>query len=143
MAIECDAAYYAAMRRQPKHLATLSAAIAEMDAALRIKSLDHDAHFRFHLAIAEAATNQYFVDALLSLRQYLEVSMNLFRELWLINPGEQVYPGTHSHSRIFRAIENAEPGKAYRAMFLHIDEARRELFGNLGDPWPGHRDSEE
>jgi GntR family transcriptional regulator, transcriptional repressor for pyruvate dehydrogenase complex len=128
--IECDAAYYAALRRTPEQLDAMAAAIAEMDEALAQRSLDHAAHFRFHLLVAEATDNQFVVSALRLLEHHMQVCMNLFRDLWLLEPGEPISAGEYSHQSIYDAIRDGRADAASRAMRLHIDEARREIFGD-------------
>jgi DNA-binding GntR family transcriptional regulator len=62
--------------------------------------------------------------------------MNLFRDLWLLTPDEPIDFGRHQHAEIHQAIAAGDPEAARRTMHLHIDESRREIFGELGDPWP-------
>ena len=136
MAIECDTAHYAALRRKPEHLTVMAAAIEEMEAALRMRSLDHEAHFRFHLTIAEATGNQLFVTALHSLRNYMDVCMNLLRDLWLLDPKSPIDTGQHQHTAIYAAIADSKPQEARTAMRLHLAEGCHEVFGNPGEPRP-------
>lgn len=136
LTIECDAAYYAAIRRTQSHLDGLVAAMAEMDNALRTHSLDHEAHFRFHLLIAEATDNPFMVSGLQSLKRHMEVCMNLLRDLWLIEPDRPVSAGEYRHLDIYEAIRSQQPENAARAMYLHLDEARQEIFGDLATPMP-------
>ena len=135
-AVEGDAAYYAALRRKPEHLAAMRMAIDEMEAALRTRSLEHDAHFRFHMAIAEAAGNSFFVNVMNLMRPYMDIAMNLQRDLWVLDSAEPINIGRHQHLHIHDAIASGNADEASRAMLLHLDEARRELFGDLGQPWP-------
>jgi DNA-binding FadR family transcriptional regulator len=134
--IESDAAYYAARHHRSEHLTMMTEAMTEMEAAVARRSLDHDAHFKFHLAVALATRNPLFVNALCSLRPFIDVSMNLFRDLWLLTPDEPIDFGRHQHAEIHQAIAAGDPEAARRTMHLHIDESRREIFGELGDPWP-------
>lgn len=134
--VECDAAYYAALRRRSEHLAAMSMAIDDMEVALRTRTLSHDAHFRFHQVIAEATGNSFFVNSLNLMRPYIDVAMNLHRDLWVLDSAGTVNTGEHQHTQIYQAIAEGRAAGASRAMRLHIDEARRELFGNLGEPWP-------
>src|SRR5687767_6018906 len=64
LTIECDAAFYAALRRTAKHLDGMVAAMTDMDKALRTHSLDHKSHYRFHMLIAEATNNPFVVSSL-------------------------------------------------------------------------------
>lgn len=137
MSIECDAAYYAALRREDKHLEAMVVAIAEIEQAMRTQSLDHCANFRFHMLIAEASGNSFFVNALHLLERHLEVCLNLLRDMWLIRPGEPLNVGKNDHSNILCAVRDRRADDASRAMFLHIDEARNEIFGELAPSWPG------
>jgi GntR family transcriptional repressor for pyruvate dehydrogenase complex len=136
LTLECDAAYYAALRRMDKHLGAMVAAMTEMDNALRTHSLDHAAHFRFHMLIAEATDNPFVVSALQLLERHMEVCMNLLRDLWLIEPDRPVSAGEYRHQDIYEAIRDQQPERASRAMYLHLDEARQEIFGELGAPLP-------
>jgi DNA-binding FadR family transcriptional regulator len=107
-----------------------------MEAALRTRSLGHDAHFRFHLTIAEATGNAFFVNVINLMRPYMDIAMNLLRDLWVLDASEQINTGRHQHQQIYDAIAAGRPAEASRAMLLHLDEARRELFGDLSEAWP-------
>jgi DNA-binding FadR family transcriptional regulator len=136
LTIECDTAYYAALRRTQANLDGMVAAMEEMDNALRTHSLDHEAHFRFHLLIAEATDNPFMVSGLQSLKRHMEVCMNLLRDLWLMEPDRPVSAGEYRHQDIYEAIRGQQPENASRAMYLHLEEARLEIFGELVAPMP-------
>ena len=130
--IECDAAHFAALRRTQAHLDGMLAAIDEMEDALRTHSLDHQAHFRFHLIIAEATDNPFIVETLKLLAHHMEVCMNLLRDLWVLEPNQAISTGEYKHIAIYEAIREQKAEEASRAMHLHLEEARREIFGELG-----------
>jgi DNA-binding FadR family transcriptional regulator len=136
LTIECDAAYYAALRRTSKHLDGMVAAMGEMEHALRTHSLNHESHFRFHMLIAEATSNPFVVGSLQLLERHMEVCMNLLRDLWVIEPDRPVSAGEYRHQDIYDAIRDQQPDQASRAMYLHLDEARQEIFGELATPLP-------
>ena len=128
IAMECDAAYYAAQRRSDEHLRGMEAAIVEMENALQTHSLDHEAHFKFHMLIAEAADNPFMVASLCQIEQHMEALMNLLRNLWGIDPDQPISAGEYRHHDIFVAIRDQQPEAAGEAMYLHLTEA---MQGNL------------
>ena len=89
-----------------------------------------------HLTIAEANGNAFFVNVLNLMRPYMDIAMNRLRDLWMLDAAETINTGRHQHLQIYEAIAAGKLDEASRAMLLHLDEARRELFGDLSEPWP-------
>ncbi|BAN25327.1 FadR/GntR family transcriptional regulator [Caballeronia insecticola] len=86
--------------------------------------------FAFHLAVARAARNPFFVTMLLSIEQQVVFSMNLSRNL---SPGktlERQRLVQHEHLDVLKAIEAKDAARAAQAMKLHIKNALDRMFGD-------------
>lgn len=118
MALEPEAAALAALRRTPESLKSINAWAERM--AKPAISLDGfvKADLGFHLAVAEAAANPFF----LSISTLIEVV--LVAMLTISSPAEdpqRLATSVAQHKRIAKAIANRDPDEARLAMRIVID----------------------
>lgn len=126
-AIEPQAAAYAAERRSDADLAAIQEAIdLYARAALEGSPAAHlDA--RFHMAVAAAAQNRRFVDAIGAMQQDIAHGVNLSRFLSRFAHLERRRSVVADHSRILAAIQQKRPEDARRAMRAHLENARLRM----------------
>jgi len=130
-AIEGSAAALAAERREDADLAEIRAAFEALDTAIRKNEVGVEADERFHLAIAKATHNPYYVSMQTSLQPHIRYGMNLTRNLSRLRKAERVLAVQDEHRIILGAIGTRDAEAARRAMQDHIANARRRMFDNV------------
>jgi GntR family transcriptional repressor for pyruvate dehydrogenase complex len=127
--IETTAAALAASRRDPAAIEEIETALSLMDAATDSLTHREDADFAFHLAIAQAANNQYFDTSLRALREHIYVGMKLHGQSLMTDGAKGLREVFHEHSAIFAAIRDGQAEKAEALMRNHLVQSRERLFG--------------
>lgn len=133
IAMEADAAHFAALRRNDAGLEKMAAALGLLREATRKLRHREDADFAFHLAIAEAANNHYFSTSLNALKDHVAVGMKL-HGLSLMGPPSGLEQVFGEHSDIYEAVRDRDADGARTAMRRHLESSRDRLFeGRLLD----------
>ncbi len=88
-----------------------------------------EADFEFHLAIANATGNGFYIAALALLRTQICFGIQLARTLSLQRTGDSLVVVQSEHGTIFEAIRDGDPSAAQAAIRQHIEHACRRLFG--------------
>lgn len=128
--VESGAAALAATAADDADLVRLRSALQRLAAAVRAQTLGVDEDFEFHLAVAQATHNQYFVSLIASIQPHMEFGMNLLRNFSLNRQDERVARVQAEHGDIVEAIASRDPARAEQAMRTHLEETRRRMFGN-------------
>lgn len=126
--LEGAAAALAAERRDADDLTDIEAAFEALEASVREGRLGVDADERFHIAIAKATHNDYYVSVQTSLHAHIVFGMNLLRNLSLLRTAQRLRLVQDEHRAIVDAIAASQPQAARIAMQTHIDNARRRMF---------------
>lgn len=126
--LEGAAAALAAQRWEEHDLAQIRRKLDALETCIRDGSLGVDADEQFHLAIAKATHNGYYVAVQSSLQPHLAFGMNLTRNLSLLRARERLRLVQDEHIAIVDAIAAREPKKARTAMEKHIENARTRMF---------------
>lgn len=147
IALESAAAGLAADLRNPRDLEEIQRTFEEMTQARKGDDadtyIDHD--LQFHLAIARASQNPFFITALELVGEQMKVGMQLAlnlsqeRERRRHKPAhiEQSELSTENeHREIMMAIEQGSSTNATDAMRFHLSNARRRLFEGPGPQAP-------
>lgn len=133
LTIEPAAAGFAAERRGSDDLMRIAAALRDLEEATERQSHREDADFSFHLAITQAANNQYFSTAIEALKEHIAIGMK-FHGLSLKGRRGGLDNVLREHTAIFEAIRDANAAAARSAMENHIRGSRDRLFeGRLLD----------
>jgi GntR family transcriptional regulator, transcriptional repressor for pyruvate dehydrogenase complex len=85
--------------------------------------------FAFHLAVARASKNQFFITALSFIHEQVEVSMNLSRKLSLVKSIERQQRVQQEHLAVLEAIRRRDSQGAERAMRAHLGNAMERMVG--------------
>lgn len=119
LSLEAEVASLAAKRRSPEQLLEIRQALDELQGIDRNgRAADASlADLKFHLAIAKAAKNHYFVDIM----QHLENSLMPRKR---INVGRV----NHEHEEIYAAIERGDSDAARAAMRIHLINSRERFL---------------
>ena len=123
--LEGEIAALAAQRRRKKHIQAITAAIEGLET---VSGAGAEQDFAFHLAVAEATGNPFFVFALQNIRPQTLVGMRLGRSLSVLFPAERLNLVKEEHSVVLKAIVKKDAEAARAAMHAHIDSYRRRLI---------------
>jgi DNA-binding FadR family transcriptional regulator len=127
-AIESEAAYLAARRRDAAALTRIRRALHAYDRAIAGGRGSDDADFAFHMAVAEASMNAFFVETVASVRNQMMFSISLARSLTWLKPEAGRRKVRAEHAAVFEAIRARNPERARDAMRRHIDNVRTRVF---------------
>jgi GntR family transcriptional repressor for pyruvate dehydrogenase complex len=128
MCVESGAAGLAAEMHTAQDLAAIRAAYRNLAEAQQAEAPCVEEDIRFHLAIAAASHNQFFVSTIEfivgPIRQCMELAHNLFPTK---RRGRTSQVQTE-HQAIIEGIAKRSPEEASEAMRQHISNARRRIF---------------
>ncbi|MBI1621263.1 FadR/GntR family transcriptional regulator [Aquamicrobium zhengzhouense] len=127
LTIEPEAAAMAAQRRSPDALEKIRAALKLLREATNRQAHRADADFMFHLSIAQASANPYFVTAMQALEEHIAVGMRL-HGLSLRRTADGLEHVFVEHTAITDAIANGDSDQARALMQAHLASSRDRLF---------------
>ena len=128
--VECGAAALAAVMADEEDMVRIEQALTRLEQAVASNALGVDEDFDFHLAVAQASKNQFFVSVLVSIKPHMEFGMNLMRNLSLSKSGERLIRVQSEHRDIVKAILQRDPLEAEAVMRRHLQETRQRMFGS-------------
>jgi GntR family transcriptional repressor for pyruvate dehydrogenase complex len=128
--VESGAAALAAVAADDTDLERLRGALQRLEQAVQAQTLGVDEDFEFHLAVAQATHNRFFVSVIASIQPHMEFGMNLLRNFSLHRTSERVVRVQSEHGDIVKAIAARDPAAAERAMRTHLENTRQRMFGN-------------
>ncbi len=133
IAIEGEAAYHAALRRNEADLHRIRSINAKLEAIIGAGEVGTDLDIGLHEAIAMAAHNELFVRTLAAERPLFEAGLQMTRNLSLRRQLARQQLVQQEHASILLAIENGNADSARTAMRHHIDNARIRLVSGGAD----------
>jgi GntR family transcriptional regulator, transcriptional repressor for pyruvate dehydrogenase complex len=132
MLLEPQACIFACERRTEEDLAAIHEAIAEYERiAIREGGVGVHPDFAFHLAIARAAHNDRFLDAIHLVQHNIDYGVNLVRYMARFDHREPSSNVLAEHIAVLNAIERRDAAGAAREMSLHLDKARTRILMNV------------
>lgn len=128
IAMEGEIAFMAALRSDPSGIDQVGKALESLEAIIKQGGVGAVADYDFHLAVANASRNGFFVSVMESLRPHIDFGMHLARSLSLRKPASRVHDVQGEHALIFQAIKEGDAERARNAMRAHIENARTRIF---------------
>lgn len=125
-AVESDAAYYAALRREPEDLAKIENAFTALEDAVTHNKLAADEDYIFHMEICKAAGNVLLQKVILYISDTLIDSLRESRSQTLKIPGRSKAV-LEEHREIFKTIRNGDKSGARRNMWEHLQNVKRRF----------------
>ncbi|GLU30506.1 FadR/GntR family transcriptional regulator [Trinickia caryophylli] len=128
ISLETECAGLAAQRAQPDDLARMRAALDTLIATHSDEPASVEADLHFHIAVAQATGNRYFVDILTQLgtalipRERID-SAGIAHE----DPGIYLSTVNGEHESIYDAIARRDAESARAAMRMHLSNSRERL----------------
>lgn len=133
IAVEGEAAYHAALRRNEADLHRIRSINAQLENIVGTGEVGTDLDIGLHEAIAMAAHNELFVRSLSSERGLFEAGLKMTRNLSLRKQIVRQQLVQREHASVLQAIENGNADSARTAMRHHIDNARIRLVSGGDD----------
>jgi GntR family transcriptional regulator, transcriptional repressor for pyruvate dehydrogenase complex len=127
--IESGAAALAATMADAQDLADIDRHCARLDAVIAQKALGVQEDFEFHLAIARACKNQFFVSVIAAMQQQVSFSISLMRNMSLLKSPTRQTLVQAEHLAIVAALKQRDAQAAGCAMRLHLENAQARMFG--------------
>ena len=130
MALEGDAAYHAAQRRNDADMQRIISINQKLESIIGAGEVGTDLDIELHEAISIAAHNEIFLRCLRSERELFEAGLRMTRNLSLHKQLARQTMVQQEHQAIIHAIEHGNPDSARTAMRYHIDNARIRLVSD-------------
>jgi DNA-binding FadR family transcriptional regulator len=130
MGVEGEAAYLAAERHSLKKIAKIDEALTAMKRCIEAGGDGTEEDIAFHLAVARASENDYFVATVMSLSQAIRIGATIANSLQSF-PQNRLNSAHEAHRRVYDAILAGDRDLARAAMREHIETARRRVFVGL------------
>ena len=130
--IESEAAYLAARDRDAAAVARIRSALQAFDREIAAGGTGDNNDFAFHMAVAEASRNAFFVETMASVRNQVLFSISLSRSLYWRRPAGRTRSVAAEHRAVFEAIRDGDPDRARAAMRRHIANVRKRIFTGPG-----------
>jgi GntR family transcriptional repressor for pyruvate dehydrogenase complex len=127
--IEGEMAALAARRADAEAIAEVAQAHKRLEHEFAAGQSGFDADVAFHLAIARASGNRFFVATLEALTEQMKFSIRLTRELSDRPAPARFAEICREHARISAALESGDADAARKAMTEHLRGGIRRLFG--------------
>lgn len=124
MGIEGEAAAAAARKRSAADLAHLEAVTQKMEALRHNGQPGLNEDFEFHLTIARASHNDYYVSVLQSLKATIFEGMLYARTTSGLKTAEKIAAINEQHGLVLDAIRSQAPDAARAAMREHLLRCR-------------------
>jgi GntR family transcriptional repressor for pyruvate dehydrogenase complex len=128
ISLETEAAWLAASRRTDEQAAEMGAALLRLQASAGRPGGSVELDVQFHLLIAQATGNRYFVDILSELGNTIIPRARLnSAQLAHDDPAAYLERVNREHEDIYRAILRKDPEAARAAMRMHLSNSRERL----------------
>jgi DNA-binding FadR family transcriptional regulator len=127
---EAGAAALAARHADDSDIAAIQAAWDELERVVETQGIGAKDDFAFHIAIARASKNQFFITVMTFIEEQVVFSMNLSRNLSLVKTVERQRLVQAEHRAVLDAIRRKDPQAAGQAMRAHLENALERMFGS-------------
>jgi GntR family transcriptional regulator, transcriptional repressor for pyruvate dehydrogenase complex len=128
ISFESESAYLAAIRHTPAHLQEMQASIDAIQRQLETGDETKRADFDFHLRVASATGNRYYIDLLNNLGLAILPRTRLdLRTIAGENAHQYLTRSNEEHRDVLKAIARKDPDGARAAMRTHLNNSREHL----------------
>jgi len=128
--VESEMTARATRRADPDAIAEVGQARRRLEDALATGAPGVEEDVAFHMAIAQATGNRFFITTLAALSEQMIFSIRLTRELATHPAPERFAAVVREHARIHLAMEKGDAAEARAAMNDHLMGGIKWLFGN-------------
>lgn len=131
--VEGEAAASAALARTDKQIDALWQSIERLMGSTGSGTQNVEADLDFHLQVAAASANHFFVFVIESLREQMSTSMTLAHTLSSTRYEHRLDQIFGQHKAVVEAIERRDGARARSEMRKHLEHAKRRLLEGAGD----------
>ncbi|HIP77313.1 MAG TPA: FadR family transcriptional regulator [Kiloniellaceae bacterium] len=129
VSLEGECAYFAALNRNDDDVLAMRSAFEAFCSALSDnKRAGISDDFQFHLAIAEATHNAFFVNAFQSIKSRVYMAIEISRQLTATPLDQRRKALINEHRSVLNAIIEGNPTKARREMRRHVSNSKNRVF---------------
>lgn len=127
--LEGEAAYLATLRKSPDRIADIEKAHRRMKEVMADpEALGADEDINFHLAVARATENSYYITTIESATRAIKVGLQIARTLSRWGNEERIANALAEHANLLEVIKSGDAEKARLTMRAHIEGARERVF---------------
>ena len=128
--VESGAASLAAQKAEDEDIAAIRREWDNLQTIIETSGIGAKDDFAFHMAVARASKNQFFITALSGIQEQMVFSMNLSRNLSLVKSIERQRLVQQEHLEVLEAIQARDAERASAAMRAHLERAVNRMFGS-------------
>ncbi|WP_322057767.1 FadR/GntR family transcriptional regulator [Paraburkholderia sp. J63] len=128
--VESGAAALAAQKADDDDIAVIRREWDNLQTIVETSGIGAKDDFAFHMAVARASKNQFFITALSGIQEQMVFSMNLSRNLSLVKSIERQRIVQQEHLEVLEAIQARDVQRASQAMRDHLERAVSRMFGS-------------
>ena len=128
--VESGAASLAAQKADDEDIAAIRREWDNLQTIIETSGIGAKDDFAFHMAVARASKNQFFITALSGIQEQMVFSMNLSRNLSLVKSIERQRLVQQEHLEVLEAIQARDAVRASTAMRAHLEHAVNRMFGS-------------
>jgi len=128
--VESGAAALAAQKADDEDIAAIRREWDNLQTIVETSGIGAKDDFAFHMAVARASKNQFFITALSGIQEQMVFSMNLSRNLSLVKSIERQRIVQQEHLEVLEAIQARDAQRASQAMRDHLERAVSRMFGS-------------
>ncbi|QGZ64345.1 FadR/GntR family transcriptional regulator [Paraburkholderia acidisoli] len=128
--VEAGAASLAAQKAEDGDIAAIQREWENLQTIVETSGIGAKDDFAFHMAVARASKNQFFITALSGIQEQMVFSMNLSRNLSLVKSVERQRLVQQEHLEVLEAIQRRDAEAASQAMRSHLERAVNRMFGS-------------
>lgn len=128
--VEAGAASLAAQKAEDEDIAAIQREWDNLQTIIETSGIGAKDDFAFHMAVARASKNQFFITALSGIQEQMVFSMNLSRNLSLVKSIERQRLVQQEHLEVLEAIQARDAVRASTAMRAHLERAVNRMFGS-------------
>lgn len=133
MPFEGAAAGLAASRATSHDIENIESSLIQLEAALEGDGLADQADFNFHMAVAKATGNDFYVSILGTLNAAINSGMQVALQITKGGSQDRMQKIRDEHRAIFDAISSGDVTAADLAMRYHIHRARTRVTDHMRD----------
>ncbi|WP_027815478.1 FadR/GntR family transcriptional regulator [Paraburkholderia bannensis] len=128
--VEAGAAALAAQKADDADVAAIRREWDNLQTIIETSGIGAKDDFAFHMAVARASKNSFFITALSGIQEQMVFSMNLSRNLSLVKSIERQRIVQQEHLEVLEAIQARDAVRASEAMRQHLEHAVSRMFGS-------------
>ncbi|WP_168792007.1 FadR/GntR family transcriptional regulator [Paraburkholderia aromaticivorans] len=127
---EAGAAEQAALKADADDIAAIQQAWDQLERIIETQGIGAKDDFMFHLAVARASKNPFFITVMSFIEEQILFSMNLSRNLSLVKTVARQRLVQAEHRAVLDAIRRKDAPGAASAMRAHLENALERMFGS-------------